>query len=36
MYKDYRFKMLPVAVGALRTITNATKESLEEKLKKIF
>ena len=25
-YKDYRFKMLPVVVGALGTIPNATKE----------
>ena len=30
MYKDYHFKMLPVVVGALGTIPNATKESLEE------
>ena len=30
MYKDYRFKMLPVVVGALGTIPNATKESLKE------
>ena len=30
MYKDYCFKMLPVVVGALGTIPNATKESLKE------
>ena len=30
MYKDYCFKMLPVAVGALGTIPHATKESLKE------
>ena len=30
MYKDYRFKMIPVVVGALGTIPNATKESLKE------
>ena len=30
MYKDYLFKMLPVVVGALGTIPNATKESLKE------
>ena len=30
IYKDYRFKMLPAVVGALGTITNATKESLKE------
>ena len=30
MYRDYHFKMLPVVVGALGTIPNATKESLEE------
>ena len=30
MYKDYHFKMLPVVVGALGTIPNATKESLKE------
>ena len=30
MHKDYHFKMLPVAVGALGTIPNATKESLKE------
>ena len=30
MYKDYYFKMLPVVVGTLGTITNATKESLKE------
>ena len=30
MYKDYRFIMLPVVVGALGTIPNATKESLKE------
>ena len=29
MYKDYYFKMLPVVVGTLGTITNATKESLQ-------
>ena len=26
MYKDYHFKMLPVVIGALGTILNATKE----------
>ena len=30
MYKDHRFKMLPVVVVALVTIPNATKESLKE------
>ena len=30
MYKDYHFKMLPVAVAPLGTIPNATKESLKE------
>ena len=30
MFKDYRFKMLPVVVGALGIILNATKESLKE------
>ena len=30
MFKDYRFKMLPVVVGALRIILNTTKESLKE------
>ena len=30
MYKDYRFKMLPVVVGALGTIPNSTKGSLKE------
>ena len=30
MYKDYRFKMLPVVVGALGTILDATKETLKE------
>ena len=30
MYKDYRFKMLLVVVGALGAIPNATKESLKE------
>ena len=30
MYEDYRFKMLPVVVGALGTIPNATKGSLKE------
>ena len=30
MYKDYHFKMLPVVVGALGTIPNATIESLKE------
>ena len=28
MYKEHNFKMLPVVVGALGTIPNATKESL--------
>ena len=30
MYKDYGFKTLPVMVGALGTIPNATKGSLKE------
>ena len=30
MYKGYRFKMLPVVVGELGTIPNATKDSLKE------
>ena len=30
MNKDYRFKMLPVVVGALGTILDATKETLKE------
>ena len=30
MYKDYHFIMLPVVVGAVGTIPNATKESLKE------
>ena len=30
MFKDYRFKMLPVVVGALGIILNTTKESLKE------
>ena len=30
MYKEYRFKMSPVMVGALGTILNTTKKSLEE------
>ena len=30
MYKDYGFKTLPVVVGALGTIPNATKGSLKE------
>ena len=30
MYKEHRFKMLPVVVAALVTIPNATKESLKE------
>ena len=30
MYKNLHFKMLPVVVGALGTIPNATKESLKE------
>ena len=30
IYKDYRFKMLPVVISALRNIPNATKESLKE------
>ena len=30
MYKDYHFKMLPLVVGALSTIPNATKEGLKE------
>ena len=30
MYKDYNFKMLPVVVGALGAIPNASKESLKE------
>ena len=30
MYKDYRFKMLPVVVRALATILNTTKETLKE------
>ena len=36
IYQDYRFKMLPVVVGALSNIPNATKKSLKEiKLSKI-
>ena len=35
MYKDYRFKMLPVVVGALGTIPNATKEMKEMPLKEM-
>ena len=30
MYNDYHFKMLPAVVGALGTIPNVTKESLQE------
>ena len=30
IYKDYCFKMLPVAFGALGTIPNTTKESLKK------
>ena len=30
MYKDYRFKMLPVVFGALSNIPNTTKESLKK------
>ena len=30
MFKDYRFKMLPVVVGALGIILSTTKESLKE------
>ena len=30
MHKDYRFKILPVLVGILGTISNANKESLKE------
>ena len=36
MYKDYRFKILPVVVGALGAIRKVTEESLREmKLSKI-
>ena len=30
MYNDYRFKVLPVLLGALGTIPNTTKGSLKE------